>query len=81
MPDRESEKHPGLLFNVQEIDDHGGIIALGTVPSNHRNPHPARQGPHHLGLILELGMLDRHRLELDRDFFVGNDVLGHVDVP
>ena len=63
-----------LQAGSQEIDHHGIVVTLGAKPTHKWNAHTTGKGLVDTGLILQLGMLRLDALELDRDFFAGDDV-------
>jgi hypothetical protein len=64
----------------KEVKDHGIIVALGAIPPDKGNAHATCEGLVHLGLVFELGMLGFDGLELDSDFFTGNNINSEVDI-
>ena len=66
--------------SLQEVEDHGVVVAFGTVPPHKGDSNTTGERLVHLGLIFELGVLGLDRLELDGDLLARDDVDTEVDV-
>ena len=64
----------------KEVKDHGIVVALGAIPPDKGNAHATCEGLVHLGLVFKLGMLGFDGLELDGNFFAGNNINSQVDI-
>jgi hypothetical protein len=69
-----------LQRGSQQIQDHGVVVAFGTVPPDERNTNTARKALVHLGLVLQLRVLGLDGFELDGYFFTGYNVDTEVDI-
>lgn len=64
----------------QQVQDHGVVVALGTVPPHKGDTDTTGERLVHLGLIFELGVLSLDGLELDGNLLARDDVDTKVDI-
>ena len=58
----------------KKVEDHGIVVALCTEPPNKGNADATGEGLVDAGLVFELRVLGLDALELDSNFFAGDDV-------
>ncbi len=64
----------------EKVNDHGVVVAFCPEPTDKRDTNTTGKGLVYLRLVLELRVLSLDRLELNGDFFAGDDVDPEVDV-
>ena len=65
---------------TKKVDDHCIVVTFGAEPPDKRDADATSKRFVDLGLIFELGVLGFDRLELDGNFFAGDDVDSKVDI-
>jgi hypothetical protein len=68
-----------LQAGSEKVQDHSIIITLCAEPTDKGNTNPTSKGLVDSGFVFELGMLSFDALELDSNFFAGDDVGAYVD--
>lgn len=68
------------MKHLQQVQDHGIVIALGTVPPHERDTDATSERFVNLGLVFKLRVLCFDRLEFDGNLFTGNDIDTEVNV-
>lgn len=69
-----------LERRTKQVDDHGIVVTLLTVPSNKRNSDAASQSLVDFGFVFELRVFSLDGLELDGNLFARDDVDAEVDI-
>jgi hypothetical protein len=69
-----------LKGRPEEVQDHGVVVALSTIPPHEGNSNPAGKSLVDLRLIFQLRVLSLDGLELDGDLLAGDDVDSEVNI-
>jgi hypothetical protein len=65
---------------AKKVENHGIVVALGSVPADEGDTNATGKRLVDLGLVLELGVLGLDRLKLDGDFLARDNVDTKVNV-